>query len=122
MKLLSKEQVLSAEDRQTEVVEVPEWGGSVMVQSLDAWQQSRYEQTLMSATADAKGKVHMTATMEGASVRLAAMAIVDEAGEPMFTEEELKRKSARAIKRVVEVARRLSGMDTKDGVEEAEGN
>ncbi|TVS15198.1 MAG: hypothetical protein EA417_13805 [Gammaproteobacteria bacterium] len=120
-KLLTKKEVLAADDRATEIVEVPEWGGAVRVQALDAWQQSKYEQSLFDTRLDERGKVQVTSRREGENVRLAALGIVEEDGKPMFTEAELRTKSAAAVNRCAAAIRRLSGMDTASK-EKAAGN
>lgn len=118
--LLTKDQVLGADDRATAIVEVPEWGGSVKIRALSAWEQSQYEQSLMDVSIGRDGKPVTRMKMEGANVRLAALAIQNGDGKPMFSEAELRGKSAGAIARIAEAVRGLSGMNVT--VEEAEGN
>jgi hypothetical protein len=118
--LLDREQILGVDDRVREIVEIPEWGGSVRVRALSAWDQSQYEQSLMDVRVDKTGKTTTSVRMEGHNIRLAAYGIVDNDDKSLFTESELRGKSAAAIKRVADKVRELSGMDVT--VEEAEGN
>lgn len=119
--LLSKDDILAVDDRQEEIIEVPEWGGHVRLIGLDAWEQSEYEQSLMSAETDDDGNVKMVTHMEGADIRLAAMGIRDEDGNAIFSVDDLRTKSGRAIKRVADRVRKLSGMDAQSR-KAAEGN
>lgn len=118
-KRLNKEAVLQVEDTTQEWFEVPEWGGQVPLRSLNAWEQSNYQNGLMSIKQDHKGKFNTTPNLTGANVKLAALGIADDGG-PWFTVEELKGKSAAAINRIAERIREISGMDSS--VEDAEGN
>lgn len=118
--VLGRDDILRLSDRKTEILEVPEWGGSVRIRELDAWQQSQYEQALIATEEGEDGKVRLVSRTEGARVRLAAFGIVDDDGRPLFTEEELRGRSARAIRRIAEAVKRLSDID--ETVEVTAGN
>lgn len=120
LKLLTKDAVLAVDDRPSRIVDVPEWGGAVRVRALSAWEQSQYTEAIMTMTTDHKGRVQTKINPVGADVLLASMGIVDENGKPMFSKNELKDRSQRAIARVCEAIRELSGMNVE--VEEAKGN
>lgn len=116
MKPLSKDQILQADDLPTEVVEVPEWGGSVTVRTLTGAQRDKLEESIVSSP----GQRNLT----NLRARLVALAVVDENNEPMFTFEDatvLGNKSARALDRVFASAQRLSGF-TKQDVEDIAKN
>jgi hypothetical protein len=104
-KMLTKEQILSADDLATELVEVPEWGGSVTVRAMTGTQRAEFENALV---ADKKaGRTNLFYS------RVAAFSIVDEAGKCMFTEGDmaaLGKKSAKALDRVFRAGCRLSGI------------
>lgn len=117
---LTRDQVIALHDVQVEWFEVPEWGGSVPLRALDAWQQSEYQQGLMEITSDAKGNIKTKPMMLGANVRLCALGIRDDDG-PWFTVDQLKSKSAGAVNRIAERLRTISGLDSS-ALEEAEGN
>jgi len=108
--MLSKEQILSANDIESKVVSVPEWGGEVMVVGLNATEKDEFENGLV--TRDEKtGKAK--ANLKGATARLCALCIKDENGERLFADSEivaLGEKSGKAIKRVYDVAEDLSGL------------
>lgn len=114
LRLLSKSDILAATDLQSEIVEVPEWGGAVRVQGMDVNRRLAFSEYLFTVGAD--GSV---AGKPGRSVALAyaALCIVDESGAPMFTladVDALGTKSPEALDRVAAVARRLSGHNTSE--------
>jgi hypothetical protein len=116
MALLTHDAILAVDDRPTETVPVPEWGGDVMVRGMDGQGRDAY----FASMAVQRGK-QVTQDVHNATARLVARCIVDpESLEPMFTLEEadiLGRKSAAALDRVGNVAARLSGL-TEDDMEE----
>lgn len=117
MSLLSKNQILSADDRRFEVVPVPEWGGEVRLRSLTGAERDEFEAKSLTGSGK-KQRVnprHLRA-------RLIAMCAVDEQGSPLFDVSDvisLSNKSAAALERLFEVASRLAGLDEED-VEELE--
>lgn len=116
---LTKEQIIAANDRPTEEVEVPEWGGSVLVRGISASQRTKYEQALFKGF-DADGKPIIDMNGVDQRLSLCALCIVDDSGAPLFSKEEvavLGDKSGVALQRIFEVAQRLSGLGA--GVAEA---
>ena len=119
--MLTAENILEAPDIQHEVVEVPEWGGSVNVYGLTSTERDEYN---MSNLRREKKGGDLVPTLIGATARLAAIAIRDEAGARMFDENKVKAlgaKSSTALNRVAKVANRLSGL-TDEEFDEIEGN
>lgn len=114
--MLTRDEILDAEDLKRETVDVPEWGGEVTVQEMSGAQRDAYE-------------VHITSTPEDTRptvvrARLAAFSIVDEEGELIFTIDDitkLAKKSAKALDRVFTVAASMSMLGEKE-VQDAEGN
>jgi hypothetical protein len=119
MALLTKQQIVSVVDIESEIVHVPEWGGDVMVKAMNGAERDAFE----SAQVQVKDK---KVEFNGVNIRarMAAACIVDEQGQRLFSDKEvdlLGRKSAAALDRVYAVALRLSGMSKKDS-EELMGN
>jgi len=113
--MLSKEQILKAKDLQTETVDVPEWGGKVVVMGMTGKQRDEFEQSVI------KGK---KTNMSNIRARLCQVSLVDEAGVLLFNSNDIAKlggKSAAALDRCFEVASRLSGI-SKDDVEDLEKN
>lgn len=121
MALLGKEDILRAKDTVTEDVPVPEWGGVVRVKGMTGRERDRWESSIV--TVDKSGKA-ATPNMDNNRAKLVAATVVDEAGNLIFTAEDvglLGNKSGAALERVVNVAMRLSGISSGD-LEELAGN
>ena len=110
--LLTREAILAADDRSTEDIAVPEWGGTVRIRTLSGTDRERYITRMYRLKPnDVGGVVVDQVNIEGANVRLVALSIVDADGEPMFSESDvvaLGQKSAPALDRVFQAATRLS--------------
>jgi hypothetical protein len=108
VKFLTAKEILEVNDLQVTVVDVPEWGGSVRLRPMTAEEAIEYNET-----GDPSSKKH-------AAVRLAALCIVDEDGDPMFTPDQvavLSKKSLAAFMRVQRVAMEINGLNTKGAAE-----
>lgn len=125
MALLTKAQILAADDLLREVVEVPEWGGEVMVRGLDGAARDQYEaEFLLIGEIQAGERPTYELDLLNARARLVALSVVDENDQRIFSDEDvvaLGKKSSQALDRVYEVAQRLSGLSKKD-VEELRKN
>jgi len=111
--MLTREQILECSDIPTEIVQVPEWGGEVLVKGLTGSQRDWLE---MSIFAEKKGN-SSNANMRNFRAKLASLTVCDESGERLFTEkdiEALSAKSAVALQKVFNVAQRLSGLTAED--------
>lgn len=116
---LSADDILSADDRQHEDVEVPEWGGTVRVVGLSGTDRDSYE----AAFVDGKGKP-APARLQNVRARLVAKCLVSEEFERLFTDAQVKAlgaKNGAVIDRLFDVARRLSGIG-QDAVSEGKGD
>ena len=110
--LLGKDAILAAEDMATETVEVPEWGGSVLVRGLTGKERDQYEACVFQV----KGNKAIYRP-DYVRARLVAMSVVDAQGTSLFTDSDvvaLSRKGAAALDRVFTVARELSGLTDDD--------
>lgn len=118
-KYLTAELILAALDLPTKDVEVPEWGGTVKVRALTGAERDRFEASMITEKDETRGE-----KLVNLRARMCAMTIVGEDGRtPVFSDkqvEKLGEKNARALNRVFEVARELSGFTDKD-VAELEG-
>lgn len=112
---LSRDEILKADDIKTEVVEVPEWGGTVLVRGLTGRERDSFEASIM----ERRGK-QLVPNVANVRAKLACRCIIDENGRRVFSDQdadELGEKNASAMNRVYDVASRLSGM-TDDDLEE----
>lgn len=112
MALLSREQILNADDRKTVEVEVPEWGGSVLVRSLSGAERDDFE----ASTVKMKGGKQQQ-NIANFRARLVSLCIVNEAGERMFAPVDVKalgNKSVAALQRVFNKCNELNGLSEED--------
>ncbi len=113
---LSKQQILDAADTKTEEVEVPEWGGSVRIQTMTGFARDAFESSITGKN----GAVNTT----NMRAKLVAACLVDDDGELMFAEKDvakLGKKSAAALERVFAAAQKLNRISDGD-VEELAKN
>lgn len=114
---LSKADILKAEDFEIEKVAVPEWGGDVCVRSMTARERDRLEAELLKWRQAGNTDINFRA-------RLCVKTVCDENGKLLFTEkdaDELGKKSAKALDRILPVAQKLNGLTDQD-VEQLEKN
>ena len=112
MSLLTRDQILQAQDIARETVAVPEWGGDVLVRGLTGQERDAYEATIMSLNG-----TNARMNLVNARAKLVARSVVDEDGARLFGDEDvalLAKKSAAALERVFSVAQRLSGLTSSD--------
>jgi len=125
-KALSIADILNAEDTKQERVDVPEWGGYVMVETMTAEAKDAYETSVLSEKLDDKGDVvGYERNMKNVRAKLIAACVLDPNGRRMFVSdqqvEQLGRKSAKAVDRVFAACQRLNAISDKD-VEDLAGN
>jgi hypothetical protein len=119
MSLLSKEAIFAADDRKTEDVEVPEWGGTVRLRGLNGSERDAYEASMQKQVG---GK--QVQDLRNFRARLVALAAINEDGTTMFEQNEvaaLAKRSSAALSRLFDVTCRLSGITDED-VQALEGN
>ena len=115
--MLSKKQILECNDIKSEIVQVPEWNGEVLVQGLTLDEKDAYRDSLRT-----DGEVNLN----GATARFCAFCMVDEDGSRLFNGadvELLGQRSSVAMDRVFQVAQRLSAMgeyEIKEAVKNSE--
>ena len=112
MKELSGEEILATQDIIEELLEVPEWHGTVRVRGLTGRERDAYEASLL----DQRGR-STKANLQNARAKLVVLSVVNADGSRKFTESqinELASKSAAALDRIWNKARELSGMSETD--------
>lgn len=107
-KYLSRDEVLAAQDFKTEEVEVPEWGGVVLVRELSAldFDSVGFPMVKEDGEIDARGA-------RGMGVKIVSLSVIDEEGNRLFTSKDVRALGARAIapiRRITAVVMSLSGM------------
>lgn len=119
MALLSREQILSADDLKTLDVHVPEWGGDVRLRALTGEERDKFE---ASFTVQRGGKTKQN--VANFRARLVSMCIVNERGERMFNPADINalgRKSVSALQRVFNACNEMNGLSEEDVEELTEG-
>jgi hypothetical protein len=114
--MLSREQILAAADLPRETVEVPEWGGSVIVSTMTGADRDAFEASVV--TADGKPN------LRNMRAKLVAASVVDESGARLFRASDIEAlggKSASALERITKAAQRLNRLGDEQ-LEELKGN
>ena len=122
---LNRDAILGAVDVQTEKVDVPEWGGDVIVRGLTGDELDNFQGSIRQfrPTFDGKG-MEAVLVQDGMRSKLLVKCLVDEAGERLFTDQDasaLGAKNGAVIDRLYDVAARLSGLSEEEKAE-LEGN
>jgi hypothetical protein len=107
--MLTKKQILDADDILTETVKTPEWGGDVIVRGLNGEERAAFEQSIT----DDDGKV----VLIGAKEKLIVHCVIDKDGERVFSDSDaelLKKKNGAVIQRVYAKCADLSGLSKEE--------
>lgn len=117
MSFLSKEQILHADDREYEEVDVPEWGGKVMVRSMTGKERDKFE-----ASTVVMKNGQQTPNLENLRARLISMCVVTEDRSALLFDsaadvQVLGNRNTRALQRIFNACQRLNGI-TDDDIEE----
>lgn len=131
--LLSKDQILNANDIDTRDVEVPEWGGTVRVRALSLKEANEWRRGMLKSVAKTDPKTRGITfeyqfneqLAELSTIRMLAIACIDAQGNRLFDGpkdiEALSGKNPTPIKRCVDVIKEISGLGD-DAADEAEKN
>lgn len=106
---LTKDQILEANDLKNEAVNVPQWGGTVFVRTMNGVDRDAFENSMITVLPDGTRKTDMT----NIRAKLIALTAVDERGARLFEVSDVDRiglKSAAAIELVFAVAQRINGL------------
>ncbi len=106
---LTANQILAADDLAREAVEVPEWGGTVYVRVMTGDEKDAFDESNWVDGDDGERRFDA----DGYRARLACRVLCDPAGKNLFDASGVLRlgaKSAKALDRVLEAARRLNGI------------
>jgi len=120
-KLLTKEQILSADRKKFEDVAVKEWGGTVRLQELSASDRDQWESEQITVQADGTG---VKFNPKHARARLIVRSLVDEGGKRLFKDDEvasLGSLSASTMQKLFKKAMALNAISADD-MKELEGN
>ena len=108
---LTKDAIFAVQDLKTEIVKVPEWGGEVIVRMLTGTERDALEAEMLEAAGDVQKRYR------NFRARFLARCLVDEAGNLLFSAEDIDRlggKSFKILDRIYEVAQRLNAVANQD--------
>lgn len=111
-KVLSKDEILGADDLKTQSVPCPEWGGDAIVRTMSGTDRDAFESECLTY----RGK-SVEINRANARGRLLVRCLVDEKGEPIFKltdAERLGAKSSKVLDRLFDVASQLNGLSKAD--------
>ena len=117
MPVLDFDTITGAADLGVVEIEVPEWGGHVLLRPMTAGDLGEYEQFVL--------KAKETDNLAGYQIELLGRVIVDEAGRAVFDTAEKRKalaaKSSAVVGRLYDQARRICGLGD-EAVEDAVKN
>ena len=119
LKVLSRDDILGADDLPMELVEAPEWGGTVWVRTLNGAERDAFGVSCIAKEGQKKGQ-----ELLGVRARLVTLTACDGKGKRLFThadEDKVGKKSGTVLARVFDAAAKLNGI-SEDDVEELAGN
>lgn len=112
MAILTREQIVKADDLEKETVFIEVWNGEVIVRTMTGAERDSYEDSLFE-TKGANRKVNY-ANMRA---KLVARCLVDESGKRLFADKEiaaLGEKNSNALDTLYTVAAKLNGIGPKE--------
>lgn len=113
--MLTKDQILGADDLPTKMVHIPEWDGNVNLKSLNGYEREELERLITEFKT--KGKCSGGQAVRAVS---AALSIVDENGNRVFSDDDipsLAQKSGSALDRILDEVLSHNGMTQRDAEE-----
>ena len=124
MGLLTKAQILAADKKKTEDVEVKEWGGKVRLQELSAADRDLWESESFITETDDEGEQSARFNPKQARARLVVRCLVGDDGRRLFSDDEVASVgslSASRVQKLFMAARRLNAISAGD-IKELEKN
>ena len=111
--LLTREMILAKQELQTEIVTVPQWGGTVRVRELTGRERDQFEAAMVKMQKGGSTEL----TMDNARARLVALSVIDQSGAKVFSTDDIVRLgnlSATALGTVFDVSAKLSKITDED--------
>jgi len=122
MTVLGKKDIFRAPALKRESIPVPEWGGDVLVQEMDAEQRDLFDRWIVQRDMkDDDGKYqYPELRVFGLRLRVFIATVIDEDGKLLFSDldlPDLAKKSGKAVALVTNAGMRLSGMSDESKAE-----
>lgn len=115
MAILTRDQILKADDLPKKKISIPKWGGDVFVRGLTSKERDTYE-------FENYKKIEQGLSGQSLRVKLVILAVVDENGKNIFTDKDiaiLEGKSGEVVTMLFDEIRKLSGLTYAEVDEEA---
>ncbi len=112
MPLLTKEQILAAEDLDYEEVEIKEWGGKVRLRCMTGTERDAFESAIYKIKGD-----KVEANRENFRSELLSRVLCNKDNKLLFNPREVKAlggKSGRVIDRLFDIAQKINGIGQSD--------
>jgi len=112
MPLLTKEQILAAEDLDFEEVEIKEWGGKVRLRCMTGTERDAFESAIYKIKGD-----KVEANRENFRSELLSRVLCNKDNKLLFNPREVKAlggKSGRVIDRLFDIAQKINGIGQSD--------
>lgn len=106
--ILTRDSILAADDLRRESVDVPEWGGSVIIRTMTGSERDAFEAE------------HLKDPSKDLRARLAVHTVCDEQGQLCFAPSDVAaigQKNAAALDRIFAVAIKINGISKQDVAE-----
>lgn len=114
--MLKREEILSKTSLQTEKINIPEWGGDVLISEMSGTSRDSWEQAIREK--DASGRI------VSPRAKLIVFTIVDEKGSRIFKDDDVEaigKLSSEALEKICAVSMRLNGLGA-DEINKAKKN
>jgi hypothetical protein len=115
MGLLTRAQLDNLELKREEI-DVPEWGGSVLIREMTGSERDHYEAMISGTTVNTKSKTKQL-NLENIRARLVAVCLIDENGQRLYKDNEvylLGKLGVAGLNRVFDACCVLSGISDED--------
>ena len=109
--MLTREEILAAKDLKEEIVDIPEWGGTVRIVTMTGAERDSFDALL------SKKRIGDTVDIRGIRPYLVLLTVHGENGERLFTEVDLpalEAKSGLVIDRLSAIARKLNALTDEE--------
>lgn len=123
-RILSFEEICAADDLETRTEYVPEWGGSVILQTMTGDKRDNYVQLLQTRMAGS-GTARKLSNCKDLTARLCQLSLINEDGTPLFTMDQIKsfqEKNGHVITRLTAIAQEMNGLNDKEVTKQAKNS
>lgn len=114
--MLTRDQILAAKDRASQVISVPEWGGEVTITAMTARERCTVDAEFVRIGHLPDSSPERVSGIRDLQLRMVAFCLTDAEGAPLFTQDdvvELGKKSPQVIGRLADEVTILNGLAAK---------